>query len=176
MAEKPSFTQDYAITITLDPRIRSKGTAEQHIYMRSSLEAILKDRITSTVAHAKGLKAQEVPRPRLTLVAELTQSCDIHYHGIISFPMTYGLRCPYIFMRNIFRDKYLGNPKKMEQKDYIGYMVLRPIDNWDTWSEYISKTIDDFKTRVKLGPIICDDYEIYEAEDFLQYSGYSIAP
>lgn len=174
MAKIEDYTQDYALTVTLNPRIREKGTAEQHIYMRSYIECILKDRIMQYVADYKGIKMKDLKRPRLTLVTELTKSYDIHYHGILSFPMSYGLRCPEIFMRNLFRDRYKGNPAKMEQKDYIGFILLKPVEDWGKWSDYIAKDIDDFKQKMKMGPIICDDYEFFEAEDWLAYNAYAL--
>lgn len=168
MAET-KFTQDYAITITLDPRIRKFSTNEQHNLMTPYVERILKNTCVNAIADHKGKKPEEIPKPILTLVAEMTQSCDIHYHGVISFPMEYNLRCPIMFVRNQFRKRYTGHPSKMEPKDYIGFILLKPIDDFDKWTEYFSKSIDDFKNRTKLGSIVCDDYELYDAEDILTY-------
>lgn len=169
MAEKPRFTQDYAITITLDPRIREFSTTHQHDIMRYNIENVIKKRIVEAVMSYLDVKPSTLPPIYLTLVAELTKSFDVHYHGIISFPLVYKIRDPAIFLRNVFRERYKGNPAKMESKDFIGFICLKPIDDWTKWTDYITKDIISYKERLNRGSIICDDYELFEADDLLQY-------
>lgn len=62
MAET-KFTQDYAITITLDPRIRKFSTNEQHNLMTPYVERILKNTCVNAIADHKGRNQRKYPNP-----------------------------------------------------------------------------------------------------------------
>jgi len=151
MIENPRFykmSQNYALTITLNPRYRTIGSIEQFDQTGYRIGEIL---------------ASKFPHCKLTLIAEFTKSYDIHYHGVISFDISHILKDENLCL--IFRDTF--------RKDrMIGYVLLKPIDNQPVWNEYIRK--DYIETKKYLGgknPVIIDDYNIFgQASNYFEYA------
>lgn len=129
-------SQKYALTITYLPKIRKYGTEEQYARYTHDTIKYIQSKFLGTV---------------MSVVCELTKSYDIHLHGIIQFNMM-GLR------RNInicryFRDAFRNHP-------YIGYVLLKPIEDEVGWINYLQKHIEDFERDVGKQPILIDDYDL----------------
>lgn len=122
---------DYAITITLRPKIYSKP---------------YEDQFTETATNINRL----FPSCRLTLIAELTQTENIHYHGVISIPLSVGPS----------PTKYFFD--QLRKLSAIGKSECKQLMHWDTWKEYLNK---DIKKNIDLNyfyPIVRDDYDLVE--------------
>jgi len=136
-ADSPKYSQDYAITVTLHPKVR-KFTAEQQY-----------DKFAHDVVLIELLKL--FPKSRLSLVCELTKSYDIHFHGIISFNMA--LLKANTNVPRWFRDKF-------RNQSIIGFVLCKVIDNKDVWIEYILKSLPEFNKDMQRQGLITDDYGI----------------
>lgn len=132
---EPTFSQHYACTITLQPKTRKLSAEDQ--YEKYAHEVVLYD-------------LQKIfPRCKLTLVAELTKSYDLHFHGIIQFDRRYIRKNQCI--ERMFRDRLRLHP-------IIGFVMLKVITDHNIWLDYITKSQDDFKQDLLLNPVIVDDY------------------
>lgn len=120
----------YAFTITLQPKLYRYKPEEQY---------------DKTYMHiAKVLKALN---SRVTLVAELTRSANIHYHGVIQFINFKPKSNLTVSFHNAFRgDKYAG------------FIKIIPIDNESKWIEYISKDVTDTTETIIRPSIILNEF------------------
>jgi len=134
MSLKPViYTVDYAVTLTLKTKMRDLETERQ--YNASSQEVI-------QLFTCNNIKA--------TIIYELTKNDDIHYHGICKMPLQKHIRDNVIWLRNRFR-----------RNKIIGFVCIKPVDDYHKWVEYISKDIATTKQRLGNIPILMDDYDIY---------------
>lgn len=78
-----------------------------------------------------------------TLVVELTQSMNIHMHGIIELH---------------HKKKWYTTFRK---SDIFGFTVCREITDMVKWKEYISKSLEETYKVLNRRPIINDDYNVY---------------
>jgi len=126
---------DYAITVTLNRSLRKYSPDEQ--YTKSFMPL-----------------ADLLHRFKKTLVYELTQNGDIHYHGIISLDVKYKnvhIRDMIIFIQNLFRGSKI-----------FGYVCVKQVTDYNKWKEYILKDVQKSKDRLGIFPIFKDDYDLYE--------------
>lgn len=161
--DRPKYSIEYAITITLHPSIRDLDTVAQYDTMRY----IVRD-------HIKDMYKKHFPKsvylPKVSLVCELTKSNDIHYHGTLQMPMNKEIRDYPIWIRNVFRSNPTKrNPIKKDLTKYLGYIVLKPITDAKIWTGYLCKTLQEFKERTNRMPIILDDCRLFTAEQLLCY-------
>lgn len=129
------YTQQYAVTITMHPKVRKYTAEEQY------------ERFAHTVVIESLQKL--FPSSKITLVCELTKSHDLHFHGIISFNLAL-LRANQNVPR-WFRDKFRNHAT-------VGFVLLKVIDNQEIWLDYILKTVTAFKEDLKLNPILIDEH------------------
>lgn len=125
----------WAITITLKPKMYRYTLAEQHAH---ASEEILKLRKYCS----------------MSIIAEITKACNIHYHGVIKMhdstltAMRGSVQC---FVTDAFR-----------KSQVIGYVNLREYTDRG-WVMYVvkdtAKTILDLKEH----PVICDDLDMLKA-------------
>lgn len=83
----------------------------------------------------------------LTLVAELTKNCNIHYHGIITFTNA--------SIKNVkrFHDSFRGN-------SIFGYVNIVQITDLNGWVDYLKKSIHDTCCVIERPPILCDEFNV----------------
>lgn len=132
-ADLVKYSQKYAITLTLHPKVRKYDAETQY----------------SMYAHEVVLYSLRklFPQCKLLLVAELTKSFDLHFHGIFQFANP--SRNANLMRR--FRDALRNHP-------IIGFCCIKVIENDDVWQEYVYKDVANFKLDVGLNPVIVDDY------------------
>lgn len=126
----------YAMTITFHPRVRKYGTEEQY----------------ERYAHATIKYLQEMfPGCAMSVVCELTKSYDIHLHGVIRFNLlVMRKKCR---IDRMFRDAFRVHP-------YIGFVMLKQIEDEVGWLNYLQKNIKEFEDDVKRQPILIDDFDV----------------
>lgn len=128
-----SYSWKYALTLTLLPKVRTMTAEEQMSRYRQEIVPILR---------------KFFPNCKLTIVAELTKTYDVHFHGTIQFDMTHmrGIVNPCRYFRDKFRRHKL-----------IGFVLLKVIDNEDIWKDYISKGLKEFYADTGEPPVLVDD-------------------
>jgi len=134
------WSQQYACTLTLHPKVRKYTAEEQYEMFAHQLVNVLQTKF---------------PNIKLTLVCELTKTYDIHFHGIISFDLS-SLRKNQNLAR-MFRDTFRGHP-------YIGFVLLKQITEDVVWNEYILKSTADFETDINKYPVLIDNHKIYHKD------------
>lgn len=133
-------TQQYAITLTLHPKVRKMNAEEQYEEYAHQCVSELK-RLFSNC--------------KLTLICEMTKTFDIHFHGVISFDMA-TLRSNQNVPK-MFRDSFRNHK-------YIGFVLLKVIDNQSVWNEYIMKSLKDFEKDTGKFPLLINEFIISPAE------------
>jgi len=125
---------DYSFTVTLKPKMYGDEPEIQYDKVTYNLYTLLK-----TLSN------------NFTLVAEVTQNMNIHYHGIIE----------------------LHHKKKwysvFRKSDMFGFTVCLEITKMVTWKEYISKSIVQTNTDLNRRPIINDDYQVFPSSMMVLY-------
>lgn len=139
------YTQEYAVTVTLLPKVRKYTAVEQYDKYASEVVAFI---------------TQTFPLSKLTLVCELTKSFDIHFHGSIRFSLNAIKNVKNIC--RFFTDKF-------RKHAFIGYVCIKVVDNEPVWRQYISKTLKEFSDDVGRRPILRDDLIKYEIGMFEVY-------
>lgn len=122
---------DYGITVTIRPKW---------------YKMLPEDQFDLTVAEITGkLNGYQC---KYTLIAEFTKSYNIHFHGILHFTEK---QKDYIrLLYDIFRNSR-----------YVGFIMVKPVDNYNEWIEYITKDIKEtYKTLICRHPVIRNDYMI----------------
>lgn len=137
MPQKESeYGIDWALTVTLAPRLISLYTAEaQYEKTRDSFNALL-----------RGLGAYH------TTVLELTKAFNVHYHSQMKLPK--GLKNPLKRVTDLFRlSKSFGN------------IMMKPVTSTGWLDEYIQEDIVFTKGLIDIPgfqPVINDDYGILD--------------
>lgn len=140
LLKKLGWSVDYAVTITLKPKMRRLNAEEQF--------ARLAHYFVNHWGVNKGIKA--------TLIAELHKSYDVHLHGIISINLdsldTKYLKRPMRYVHDMFR-----------KSDLVGYVVIKQVEHYNIWCEYIMKGLgvgNEVSEAIGAYPTILDDYKI----------------
>jgi len=106
------FTQIYAFTLTINPKLNKSTIVHQLNCTARSLQAIFH--------HAK-----------ISTVIELTPNYNVHYHGMIQFRKTE--------IKDKAPESYWYN--KLRSHPTIGYTVLKVLTDETKWVEYILKDV-----------------------------------
>lgn len=130
----------YAFTITLQPKMFKFDTQQQY------------DETKNIIVHKiKCLSST------FDIIAELTKNHNIHYHGIITFPL----------------HKYKNNINKwynhMRNDTVIGYTNIKQITEEEVWKEYISKDIHQTKEVIDRRPIIRNKLKTFNDQQMADY-------
>jgi len=133
------LTQPYALTVTLLPKARLYSAKQQYQTYAPIIEQQLRAKF---------------PNCRLTLVAELTKTFDIHFHGIIQFDMLYLGKV--VNIPRYFRDMF-------RRHSHIGFVLLKVITEDVIWIDYLKKSIDEFYSDLNEQSTICDDNRYLES-------------
>lgn len=133
------YSVEYAYTLTLKPKAFAQEPEDQ--YDKTSAHAS---------ARLKTLSDQ------FTLIAELTKNYNIHYHGIIKFPLS---------KKNLMKEFY----KCFRTDLIIGYVNIRQIDDKPKWLEYISKDLSKTKEVIGRRPLVYDSMDNYDVNDKALY-------
>lgn len=86
--------------------------------------------------------------PKVTCIAELTKSSDIHYHAILQPSKPMSLDQMNYFINN--RSKQYG----------YGFCVTKLVDDYAGWTQYITKDISLTQSLLDRNPIKRDDYNL----------------
>lgn len=132
----PKMSVDYSITITLKPSLYNKPYETQF------------DETAVNITNLFGTC-------KLTLIAELTKTYNIHYHGLISVPLSHG------------RDprKYIFDQLRKYSK--VGKSQVDQATDYNGWHAYISKDIKNNIQNAIIYPIVKDDYEMFTNVTYL---------
>lgn len=126
---------DYEITLTLRPHMYRHPADAQHRLCKEYLQTIFKRDLM--VGHPRHRK--------LTLVAELTQENNVHYHGIVRLT------------GHVDRARLLERFR--EYHKIFGKKTVTQLMDYPKWVKYINK--DVAKTADIIGdPVVCDDYTV----------------
>lgn len=120
----------YAFTVTV--KLRNKTSSEQYDLTYLRVHEIL---------WSCGIKH--------TIIAEMTQNCDIHYHGVLEKPGYSLLEMNYIVKNRFRREKSFG------------FSCIKVIDDMDGWVDYLSKDLQFTYTMIDRRPIIVDAFDLF---------------
>lgn len=126
----PVWSYDIAVTVTLPER-----------YKRMSAELQLE--------HTKTSLLECFDNMEVSLVAELTQNYDIHYHGICRVPI-----------ERVKHGHVLRYVKDRLRK--FGFVCVKQVEDYPGWVEYLKKDIRTTIKEHRIYPIVKDDYDILE--------------
>jgi len=127
--EKGTHTCNFAFTITLKPYMYQYPPEVQ-------------------LARTSGDIKRMFYNCRMTMIAELTKQCNIHYHGILAFPIK--VKNPTLYFFNRLR----GLPKA------LGKSECSQLIDEDKWVTYLNKDIKENIKQDVFYPTIIDDYGI----------------
>lgn len=133
----------YSYTVTLRPQLY--GIPGQDQYDKTSDEL---------VKHLSNICAE------YTLVAELTSSYNVHYHGTVSFALK--LPGPPVNLRKRFVDSFRKNK-------LFGFVQIKQIDDEPGWIEYISKSLEETCNDLGRRPILKDDFNYWTPIQYAKY-------
>lgn len=136
LSAENGWTQGYAFTITLKPHVRKMTCEEQY------------DKYTSYVT--KTLESF-YPNCLYTMVAEMTKSYDLHFHGIIKFKINNRIKN----LSKYFHDSFRGDK-------IIGYVLLKVMDDDKGWKTYLGKALEEFRASTGREPIIKEFFTLSE--------------
>lgn len=125
----------FSLTITLLPKLYKYDIDRQYDETANELQLMLRQ-ISNN----------------FTLVCELTNNMNIHYHGIIELCSSKRK------LVNIFR----GHNK-------FGYISSRELFNQESWITYIKKDIKNTYEELGRRSILKDDYKIFTDNEMVQY-------
>jgi len=139
--EEPKYSVDYAVTVSLNPRLYELKAEEQLLLTKTKILAILRHN------HNK-----------CTIVAEMTEARNIHYHCIMKVAATNK-------STNII--KYIHDRLRVAPTWFGKQRCIKQVDNYDKWIKYITK--DVFRTNEELEEcttsVINDDYGIVSEDN-----------
>lgn len=133
------LSQEYAITITLAPKLRRLNTEDQ--------EEIFRESIIETLNQSSA---------KASLVFELTQNMDIHAHGFIKVPI-HPTRPAKQIICNMFR-----------RKTATGFICVKVVEDYQTWYSYCIKDMKETYEN-GITPIQIDDLKIFLLENPIYY-------
>lgn len=129
------YTQEYAFTITLQPKLHKHSIRHQLDCTAYSILPLF-------------------PHCLITIVVELTKQYNVHYHGIIQFykPLLKG-KTPLSYWYN-----------KLRNHATIGFTCLKVIDDIENWKKYITKDIittkEELNNTIYKNVILRDQHQI----------------
>lgn len=127
---------DYSFTVTLKPKLYE-----------------LEPEIQYDLTHQHLCDLLHTLTPQFTLITELTQSMNVHYHGTISL-----------------NDKKYFYSKFRSRKSSYGFVLLKPITDCAKWSDYITKSLEETKKVLGRRPVIKDYFDYTTVEQKLEYA------
>lgn len=130
------FSVDYAYTLTLRPKMYSKEPESQY----DETYEYVRRKLSSLTQH-------------YTLIAEITKSFNVHYHGVLKFELVPKMVCDKEFHRCFRNDTY------------IGYVNISQIKNDVTWKEYLKKDLVHTLNSLNRRPLIWDTYDWFDSEE-----------
>lgn len=136
MAGTIKTTYKYALTVTLKPNLY-RYKAEQQ-YDTTYIKLIDKLNILSS--------------SKKLVVAELTNSANIHYHCMLIFPLGIA-KCYQKYIIDGFRN----------MKEF-GFVCVKQITDEQGWIEYLTKNLKETQMAIQRPPIIIDE------ENLLKYN------
>lgn len=124
----------YEFTVTLVPHYcRQRSGRDQHVHASAELLSLFAEYL------------QKDPSFRVSVIAELHKSNDVHYHGLLELK------------DHIARDRFIN---RLRLRKIFGRRSISQLIHYSTWCEYMNK--DTKITRDIIGdPIVIDDFNVY---------------
>lgn len=150
MLKKNALSWEYAITITLNPKLFKLTTRQQFEKTANEIVKFMKTMTT-----------------KLTLVTEVTEKYNIHYHGV--------------FVTDRKNIQYKINNMVRGHK-LFGFVMIKPVTDLGGWVEYLGKDIKKTKGMMNVLPIICNDFgfeiakRYYKTGEDVYNNSYSVTP
>lgn len=135
-----NISVEYAFTITLRPKMFIHEPEKQYDETYTRIEHLLRSLCIC-----------------FTLVAEMTKSYNIHYHGICNFLLTYKKDCMKEFHKCFRNDMQ------------VGFVNIRQITNMSNWTEYLMKDLAKTTNSLNRRPIIKDDFNVFSTDDYANF-------
>lgn len=130
MARQILMSQQFAITLTLNPKLFKHNVLQQRSILQGTINTI-----------------DASNKCTLGLCCEITQNGNIHAHGFVKVPLE-GKKNPIFRIHDVFRP-YM---------DIIGFICIKPITTYHNWLHYCLK--EHASTVLELdseNPIIIDE-------------------
>lgn len=145
------MTIEYAFTVTLRPKMYS--------YPASDQLALTARKLVLELGSLAGSND-------FCVIAELTKTYNVHYHGIIRFPLGRFVR-PMEAFHNFFRKLYASTPHNgcFAQGGSKG-IDIRPVSDFNGWKEYLCKDMKESKVILKTGPIIYNGNKLFTDDEY----------
>lgn len=124
--EKPNYSQIFAVTLTLLPKIYKLTPQRQYLKGLRQILGLFK---------RHGVICN-------TLVPELTKNYNVHFHGAVYLPLL-GKQGPKEKWYNIFR-----------QDDVVGFTLIKEVEDYGKWEEYMYKNLEETRTVLRKGSLI----------------------
>jgi len=141
-----SDTFKYSFTVTLKPNLFKLIAEEQYDKTYLPLYKHL-----AAMSH------------KFTLIAELTKNANVHYHGMIQFPMN---------KKVIFRKKFIDSFRKSKE---FGFVNITQITDEEGWRKYIIKDINETREAIGRPPIIEDFFYVFGPETLDNFHQYNLS-
>jgi len=126
-------THTYALTVTLQPKIFKKTIREQYDLAKLEIGVV------SRTMH-------------ISAITELTQSGNLHFHGIVSQKYQQKRGTFKQTVHDVFRNSKV-----------FGFVCVRPLTDPNIWKDYCTKHIEETKKELDDRPIIfVDDLKLFD--------------
>lgn len=129
MATEKKLSQQYAITLTLNPKLFKLPPLLQ----RNALQGVLNELVGDE-------------KLDLSVCCEFTQNGNIHAHGFVRVPLL-----------NNKNPIYQINYAFKKHNDIMGYITVKPIDKYHGWLHYCLKDYEESKIELDGESPVCID-------------------
>lgn len=114
LKDEVKWSQQYAVTITLNPTLFNLATQFQRNEIQGALNTIVENKCA-----------------QFSLICEMTRSFNVHLHGVMRVPITKSKKSMLHQCQEVFRNV----------KD-AGYVCIKPITEYKHWIFYCIKDYD----------------------------------
>jgi len=135
-----SYSFMYSFTMTVLPKYYKKQAEEQYDEIYPHVIQLL-DKLSN----------------QYTLVAETTQSYNLHFHGCIKFRIT---------SKNMIKTFY----DAFRNDTYVGFVNIKQTIDDSKWIEYISKDFTKTYNSLSRRPILRDHLNIYQLDTRAEFA------
>lgn len=138
---------DYVVTLTLRPQMYRLSAKEQFRLCKPLLEKVFRKDMLLDQFH-------------VSLVAELTQEHNIHYHGVVT-------------LRSLAHKDRLLDRFRQYNKEFGKKEIVQMV-NYHKWYDYINKDIARTRSVIGCDPVLFNDHDMFRGqfgEDHVGTSG-----
>lgn len=140
------FSVNYSFTLTLRPKCYIHEPERQYDdtyeYIRRKL---------SSLSQA------------FTIIAEVTKSYNVHYHGLISFYYNDNIK---LVNNNINQRDFIKEFHKCFRNDtFVGYIKIDQMRDENNWKAYLKKDLEHTMNAINRRPLIWDFFDWFDSEE-----------